>query len=206
MSNNDFLDVVVNRRSIRRYKDNKIDKQEILDILNLAVKSPSSRNMQPWEFVVVESDEAKDNLSQMVYSNVQQIKTSSFALIIFSRQILEDNIEVVAEGEVVSGNFPAENKDEYVAYMKKSYASMDDDSKAHIATFDTGLLTANFLNAARHFGYDTNVIGGFVRDQVKDAFAPADNLNPAIVISVGIADEEGKTTYRIPAEDITKFV
>ncbi|WEV45391.1 nitroreductase family protein [Streptococcaceae bacterium ESL0687] len=206
MNNNDFLDILTNRRSIRKYKDVKIAQDDILEMLNLAVKSPSSRNIQPWEFVVVESPQAKEKLTQMVYSNTEQVKTSSFALIIFSRFQLENNAEKVVHAEYLKGHVPEEKKSERIEYFHKNYKMLSDEIKRELATFDAGIITANFLNVARHYGYDTNVIGGFVASEVHDEFSPASDTRPAIIITVGIADEEGKKTSRVAAEEITRFV
>lgn len=60
--NNDFEDIIKNRRSIRTYDaDVKISKEEMEAILTDAMRAPSSVNMQPWRFVVVESQKVKKN-------------------------------------------------------------------------------------------------------------------------------------------------
>ena len=68
--NNDFRDVVLNRRSIRTYDaDHKIPKETMLKILEDAALAPSSVNSQPWRFVVVESQEGKDTLEPLIRFN-----------------------------------------------------------------------------------------------------------------------------------------
>ena len=55
---NDFSDIVYNRRSIRNFDPSvKIPREELLEILDKTVTAPSSVNMQPWRFVVVDSEE-----------------------------------------------------------------------------------------------------------------------------------------------------
>lgn len=51
------------RRSIRKYKDTPIPRQDILDIIESAVKAPSAKNRQPWKFVVVEGAEKAEMLN-----------------------------------------------------------------------------------------------------------------------------------------------
>lgn len=54
MQNNDFKDIVFNRHSVREFdKDYKIEKEDMLQILEEATKAPSSVNLQPWRFVIV---------------------------------------------------------------------------------------------------------------------------------------------------------
>ena len=61
---NDFSDIVYNRRSIRNFDPSvKIPREELLEILDKTVTAPSSVNMQPWRFVVVDSEEGKEKLT-----------------------------------------------------------------------------------------------------------------------------------------------
>ncbi len=56
MKNNDFSDIVFNRTLIKLFDENtKIDRAEMLEMINKAVTAPSSINMQPWRFVVVDT-------------------------------------------------------------------------------------------------------------------------------------------------------
>ena len=48
-----FDDVVLGRRSIRGYKRETVSKAVIRDVIELAMRAPSSLNTQPWNFYVV---------------------------------------------------------------------------------------------------------------------------------------------------------
>ena len=55
---NDFSDIVYNRRSIRMFDTSvKIPLEELMEILVKTVTAPSSVNLQPCRFVVVDSEE-----------------------------------------------------------------------------------------------------------------------------------------------------
>ncbi|MDU2898461.1 MAG: nitroreductase family protein, partial [Finegoldia magna] len=82
--NNNFEDIVFNRHSVKEFDENKkIDREEMIQILEEATLAPSSVNLQPWRFVVVESDEAKDKLRPLIRFNVRQNDTSSAMILIF---------------------------------------------------------------------------------------------------------------------------
>jgi len=49
-----MLDILYNRRSTRKFSEIKIDEETIHHLLKAALLSPSSKNSQPWEFVVVD--------------------------------------------------------------------------------------------------------------------------------------------------------
>ena len=48
---------IFNRRSIRRFKDQPVEKDKIDRLLRAAMQAPSAHNQQPWEFIVVENKE-----------------------------------------------------------------------------------------------------------------------------------------------------
>jgi len=49
----DILEAVRSRKSIRGYKPDLVPREVLEGILNLAARSPSAMNTQPWEFTVV---------------------------------------------------------------------------------------------------------------------------------------------------------
>ncbi|HCS87582.1 MAG TPA: NAD(P)H nitroreductase, partial [Bacteroidales bacterium] len=59
---NNCLDIILHRRSIRRYQDRPIEREKTETLLQAALASPSSKHLNPWEFVVVED---KDMLCRM---------------------------------------------------------------------------------------------------------------------------------------------
>ena len=77
MINNNFEDVVMNRKSVKVFDETvKIPQAEMDEIIQKATKAPSSVNMRPWRFLVVESDEGKDKLRPLIRFNTRQNDTS----------------------------------------------------------------------------------------------------------------------------------
>jgi len=52
----DFFEVISQRRSIRKFKQEPVNQETILKILHAANWAPSALNLQPWEFLVVAGD------------------------------------------------------------------------------------------------------------------------------------------------------
>ena len=57
-----MIDAIYNRRSIRKYKTDPIPQEDILAILESGVKAPSSKNRQPWKYVVIQGESKKEML------------------------------------------------------------------------------------------------------------------------------------------------
>jgi len=58
----DFKDVVNSRRSIRTFIDKDISDELIYKILEYGHSAPSAGNIQPWEFIIVKSEEIKNKI------------------------------------------------------------------------------------------------------------------------------------------------
>jgi len=53
----EFKDVVYGRRSVRKFTNQKIDRKVLEEIIDAGLYAPSGVNLQPWYFVVIDSDE-----------------------------------------------------------------------------------------------------------------------------------------------------
>lgn len=99
----EFLKVVKNRRSVRKYKNIKIQKNIIEDILEAGRWAPSAHNLQPWKFVVVEDankidkvvnfmERKADNLlsgfNVVMRDTAKNIKSSKLLLFIYNTEIV----------------------------------------------------------------------------------------------------------------------
>lgn len=50
----DILDIIFSRRSVRKYLDKPVSREQLTDLLKAAMAAPSACNNQPWEFVAVD--------------------------------------------------------------------------------------------------------------------------------------------------------
>jgi len=58
------LDLIKKRRSIRQYTEEGLTSEDIETLLEAAMAAPSADNLQPWEFVVVQDDYLRKQLSE----------------------------------------------------------------------------------------------------------------------------------------------
>jgi len=62
-----MLDVIKNRRSIRRFKKQTVDEKLVKEIIEAGTWAPSGLNNQPWKFVVVRSPAVKYKLAELTH-------------------------------------------------------------------------------------------------------------------------------------------
>ncbi len=72
-----FLHLVAGRKSIRRFNDRPVKKQDILTCLEAARLAPSAENAQPWRFLVIDEPGVKNRFAEQVFSGIY--KVSRFA-------------------------------------------------------------------------------------------------------------------------------
>lgn len=61
---NKIIQAIKERRSIRKYKKEQIDDNELLAILEAATFAPSGHNDQPWHFLIIQNRRIIDDLSR----------------------------------------------------------------------------------------------------------------------------------------------
>ena len=59
------MSIVFKRRSVRKFRDEKVPDDLIENLLKAGMQAPSSCNSQPWEFIVVSDKEDKEAISKM---------------------------------------------------------------------------------------------------------------------------------------------
>ena len=64
---------IENRRSIRKYRSDEIDRKLIEEIIYSATLAPSAKNRQPWKFIVYQG-EAKDKLVEVMRHGINSEK------------------------------------------------------------------------------------------------------------------------------------
>lgn len=72
-----MIEAIRNRRSIRKYKDKAVDKEQITQILQAGTLAPSSKNRQPWKFVVA-TGEAKNEACHAMEEGIRREKEVPF--------------------------------------------------------------------------------------------------------------------------------
>ena len=80
----DLLNVLLKRRSIRKYADTKLP-IEILEIIATAgLLSASGRNRKPWEFIIVEDKETLGKLSKARTHGASMLENAAAAIVVFA--------------------------------------------------------------------------------------------------------------------------
>ncbi|AXN38233.1 MULTISPECIES: nitroreductase family protein [Bacillaceae] len=204
---NDFKEIVTGRRSIKNYdKSVKISREEMEEILTLATLAPSSVNMQPWRFLVIDSPEGKATLAPLARFNQNQVETSSAVIAVFGDMNNFDNGEEIYGKAVDLGLMPLEVKENILASFAGYFEKITSEEMKEVVLVDGGLVSMQLMLAARAYGYDTNPIGGYEKDQIAEAFGlDKDRYVPVMLISIGKAADNGHQSVRLPIDKVAQW-
>ncbi|MEK4062299.1 MULTISPECIES: nitroreductase family protein [Paenibacillus] len=204
---NDFNSIITGRRSVRKYDTSvKISKEEMTEILTETTLAPSSVNMQPWRFLVIESAEGKAKLAPIARFNQVQVETSAAVIAVFGDLNNFDYAEQIYGTAVERGLMPQDVKENQLTRLASHFATLPADVNRETVMIDGALASMQLMLAARAHGYDTNPIGGFEKDQIAEVFGmDKDRYIPVMLISIGKADGEGYASVRLPIDTIAEW-
>ena len=199
---------LLDRRSIRLYdKDVKITDEELKTVILEANLAPSSMNMQPWRYVLVTSDVAKEKLRPALYGNIKQLETSAAMIVIFNDLQKFELAEKIYNQAVDQGLMPPEVREKQLTNIRNMMQKVDLDKLNISGMIDCGLAAMNLMYVAREHGYDTCPIGGFNHEMIHDVVGlDKERYTPVMIVSIGKAAEEGFPSVRLPFDDVAKII
>ena len=77
-----FLSLVQKRRSIRQYLEKPVEKEKIELLIEAALRSPSSRGFNPWEFIVLTDRDLLAKLSKAKPHGASFLKNAPLGIVV----------------------------------------------------------------------------------------------------------------------------
>jgi nitroreductase len=79
------MDIIFNRRSVRKYTEQKIEAEKVDRMLRAAMQAPSATNQQPWEFLVIDDKETIVKLAEFS-PYAKMLPGAPLAMVILEKQ------------------------------------------------------------------------------------------------------------------------
>jgi len=79
-----FMDLIRKRRSTRRFRDTPVEKEKLDLLLEAALRAPSSRGFNPWEFIVVADRAMLDRLSRAKPHGASFLKDAPLGIVVLA--------------------------------------------------------------------------------------------------------------------------
>jgi nitroreductase len=77
-----FMSLLQKRRSIRRFLDQPVEKEKVEALVEAALRAPSSRGVNPWEFVVVSDRSMLERLAKAKEHGSSFLKDAPLGIVV----------------------------------------------------------------------------------------------------------------------------
>ena len=174
----DTFEAIYSRRAVKHYDpDHSLSDDEVQKLLDAAIQSPTSFNIQHWRFVVVRDPELRKQIRE--HGNDQAQMTEASLLIVMTADV--DAWK--KSPERYWRNAPAEVAELLVNWMGPFHEGREQLQRDE-AQRSIGMAMQTIMLAARAMGYDSCPMIGFDHDAVAKLIRlPADHcIGPMIAI------------------------
>lgn len=220
----DIVDAIRQRKSIRGFKADPVDRKVIAEILEIAVRAPSTMNTQPWEFFVL----AGEPLRKTIQGCAEKIRSGGKPhpeLEVISWK--SDSVYRTRQVDLAKHIFqvmgvPREDKAKREAWMERGFRYFDAPAAIVICVdkslteagplLDMGAVMQSICLAAMHFGLGTCIHdqGVMFPEVVREHAGIPDSKRIIIAISIGYPDRDNIVNTiaadREPAANVTTWV
>lgn len=97
-----MISAIYDRRSIRKFSDQPISKEDMIDIIQSGMKAPSSKNRQPWNYIVIQGN-TKDEMLHVFRQGIFREEKEN-ALLPYSKPYIEgakNTVAIMTEAPVI---------------------------------------------------------------------------------------------------------
>lgn len=200
-----FSDVIRERRSVRSYDPNhRISKEEMTELLGEAILAPSSSNLQPWRFLVIDDQALKEKLLPIA-NNQQQVVEASAVIAVLGDLESYKLADTIYTRAYEAGYMPEATKNAFVERTVAGYGSLPKDVATKIVSTDGGLISMQLMLAAKARGYDTVPMGGYDAAKFVEAFGIGERYVPIMLIAIGKAAKPGHPSVRLTVDEVTSW-
>ena len=176
------IEAIQKRRSIRHYDATfKISDEEIRQLIELAMLSPTSYNIQHWKFVVVNDTKLRDEIKDAAYGQVQVAEASALILVVTDTKAWEKDMSEKWK------NVPKEIGD-YMATSAHGFYLDREQLQRDEAIRSASFATQTLVLAATAKGFESGVMIGYDFDKVAELINLPENfvISNFVVIGKGI--------------------
>ena len=193
-----ILDDLQTRYTCKKYDPNKKVPQEKLEILLESIRlSASSINSQPWKFIVLESDEAKQRMyktfaNKYQFNQAHVVEASYVILFAHNPHYRRSDYEKVIDQYIDDGRITKEEREK--AFGSFFFAELNTDKQGNTQTWTKNQLYLAFGNALHTLArleIDSTSLEGIDSPMVEKEFAKElDGYRCEVALAIGYRHDE----------------
>ncbi len=183
-----FKEIVENRRAVNFFDPEKpVPAEKLRELIDLAAKSPSGFNLQPWSLIVLTDPEEKMRLQKHAW-NQPKVSEAPVTLIVLADMDGWQSGNPFVEkdfSELVKMGFMGTGQREWFDNARASLYGASESRRVAFACKNAGFFAMTLMLAAKSLGLDTHPMDGFDIDGVREEFHIPDHYWIPMLIAVG---------------------
>ena len=194
------------RHSTKKYDATRKISEEDLEVLFEAMRlSASSINSQPWKFVVIESNEAKERMNKTYahkhqYNQPHVFDSSHIILFAYNPRYSRDNYAQVVDKGIEDGRTKLEDREK--AFGVFTFAEVNTDNAGNTSTWtkaQTYLAFGNTLHVLARLRIDSTPLEGIDIELVNKEFEDElDGYQCDVALAIGYRHPEDDFNAKLP--------
>ena len=198
------------RYATKKMNGEKIPQDKLERILEATRLAPSSYGLTPYQVIVVEDQELKEQLVGACYGQTQ-LKDSSAVLVFAVWDTIDENeVEYYIKTMALERNIPVDVLNDFKGMMLGTLSNMTEEQKQIWAQKQTYIGLGFSLVASALEGVDSTPMEGFVPSQVDEVLGLKEiGLKSTLVLTLGYRDTEGdslSTMKKIRRSNVNFFI
>ncbi|HOM96034.1 MAG: nitroreductase family protein [Candidatus Methanofastidiosa archaeon] len=191
------FDLITRRKTVRKFKNIPIEREYVTSLIKAAIQAPSAHNLQPWEFVLIDSDEIKEKLSSKMASTwVNNLKKDGK-----SQYEIEEKINLSKER---INNAPFIIIPCFDTSKVEKYGDERDNAEFIMGVQSVALASGNILLKATEKGFGVLWLCAplFCPEDIRDVLRIPNHILPQEILLIGIPDEDPIKPKRRDLNDV----
>lgn len=97
-----MISAIYERRSIRKFIDKPISQKDITEIIQSGMKAPSSKNRQPWKYIVTQG-QSKEEMLKVFHQGIEREENDNVLLPLSKQHIAaaKNTVSIIAEAPTI---------------------------------------------------------------------------------------------------------
>ena len=205
-----FLEAMNFRHACKIFDEEKrISGNLVKNIAEVGRLSPSSFGMEPWEFLIIQSQEIKEALRPSCWNQVQITSCSELLVVVTKNRLVEPGNDYV-EQMFKRKNMPQEMFDRYMGVYAEFLGAKAEGNTSFYKDWSAKqayIAAGNMMTYAATEGIDSCPIEGFDQRAVEKTLEiDGEERSVALLIAFGYRLNEQPQKVRLSAENIYRYL
>ncbi len=186
-----LLDSLKWRYAVKKFDaSKKVSEEDLQELVDAFVLTPSSFGLQPWKLLYVENMEKRQEIAKYCWNDSQILESSGIFVFTRVADISDNLVDKFIDFIVEKKGTPREYLKGYEDMMKNFLINLDETEKQHWAEKQVMIALGNMMDICAFKKIDSCPIEGFQKDKIDEILGLSEKwLASVVLLPIGYRDE-----------------